>query len=72
MPRSKLNESLTRMGGNSKRRVVVLDDAIMKFLMIITQPADLNHDAPHADFIRNNVLEEVRRKIINAENSRSY
>ena len=72
MLNSKLNQSITKMRGDSKRRVVVLDDAIMTFLMTITQPADLDHTASLADFIRNNTLEEIRRKIVNAENKRSY
>lgn len=45
---------------------------IIEFLDTITEPADLDHTASLADFIRNNVLEEIRGKIHNAYNRRSY
>jgi len=60
------------MGTESRRTPLNLDPNVMKFLMTITQPADLRHDASLADFIRNSVLEEIRRKIVNAENKNSY
>jgi len=60
------------MGTESKRTPLNLDPNVMTFLMTITQPKQLNHDASLADFIRNNVLEEIRRKIAYAENKNSY
>lgn len=42
------------------------------FLEAVLAPAILDHRASIADFIRNNVLEEIRRKVNNAYNKRSY
>jgi len=57
---------------NTKRIPIVISPDVLKFLEIITQPADLKYTASHADFIRNNVLGEVRRKVLNAYNKNCY
>lgn len=52
---------------NKRGRVVHITDDMFSFLMEITQPSKLPHDAPLPDFIRNNVLEDIREKIIYAK-----
>jgi len=68
----KLQRSMAGVEDKSRRTPINLDPYIMKFLMTITHPPELKHDASLADFIRNNVLEEIRRKIIHAEDKNSY
>jgi hypothetical protein len=47
----------------TKQPEIYFTPTAFDFLMAITKPADLKHDAPLADFIRNNVLTEIRNKI---------
>jgi len=57
---------------DSKARPLNMSPDCLDFLEIILQPAELKHSASNADFIRNNVLDEVRRKVQYAYNKRTY
>lgn len=56
----------------TRGRLLSIPPATMDFLMTITEPAQLDHNATHADFIRNNVLKEIRDKVIVCDQRGSY
>lgn len=71
-PNKRLKNSMARMGTETKKRPLNMSPDCLKFLETILHPVELKHDAPLADFIRNNVLEEIRRKVHTAYGKLSY
>lgn len=55
-----------------KSRPLSIPQQTMEFLMLITQPAALTHEASHSAFIRNAVLEELRVLIRTCDERGSY
>lgn len=58
--------------GGSKKRPLNIPQDSMNFLMLITKPAALDHEASHANFIRNAVLEEIRARIVTCDMNGGY
>jgi len=57
---------------SGKKQGLYFPPDIEKFLLKITSPESLNHRASLADFIRNNVLEDIRNRIKHAQEKGSY
>lgn len=60
------------MTDDRKGRPLNIPQACMDFLMIITEPAALSHEASHAAFIKNAVLADIRAKIIRCDAKGGY
>lgn len=56
----------------SKSRPMSIPPQVMDFLMTITEPEKLTHEASHSAFIRNTVLQELRDKIVTCDKRGSY
>jgi hypothetical protein len=55
-----------------KSKKLFIDPAVEKFLLMILQPVPVNHTSPQCDFIKNQVLAEVWKKVENAKTKGSY
>jgi hypothetical protein len=55
-----------------KSKELFIDPAVEKFLLMILQPVSIAHTSPLCDFIKNQVLAEVCKKVENAKAKGSY
>lgn len=73
MSQKNLEKWGTNTGTTSKKgRPLNIPDQTMQFLMLITEPAPLTHEASHSAFIKNAVLSELRNLIVTCSNRGSY
>ena len=69
----RLHKSASGMStGTSRNKPLNIPQATMDFLMLITQPAALSHEASHAAFIKNAVLADIRLTIQRCDQKGGY
>ena len=69
---SNFEKSITSLAEGSRMRPLFIPPDVVDFLSFILTPKELSHKADHADFIRNEVLREIRRTIHYAQERGGY